>query len=319
MIIVTGGAGFIGSNLVQALNARGRGDVLVVDNLERGEKFVNLADCDIADYLDKDDFMTRVEAGGEFGGKIEAVFHQGACSATTEWNGRYLLRNNYQYSKRLLHYCLERRIPFVYASSAAVYGAGPVFKEGREYEAPLNVYGYSKFQFDAYVRGILPQASSQVAGLRYFNVYGPREQHKGGMASVAFHLNRQWLNGEHLKLFEGCDDYDDGEQRRDFIYVGDAVDVNLWLLDQTAVSGIFNVGTGRSQTFNDVARAVIAWHGAGGIEYIPFPESLRGRYQSFTEADIGALRAAGYDKTFLSVEQGVKLYLDQLNRGRVQP
>lgn len=318
MIIVTGGAGFIGSNLVRALNARGRTDVLVVDNLERGQKFVNLADCDIADYLDKDDFINRVEAGGEFGDKLEAVFHQGACSATTEWDGRYLMRNNYEYSKRLLHYCLARRIPFIYASSAAVYGAGPVFKEGREHETPLNAYGYSKFQFDAYVRRLLPQARSQIAGLRYFNVYGPREQHKGGMASVAFHLNTQALNGEHLKLFEGCDGYGDGEQRRDFVYVGDAVDVNLWLLDHPAVSGIFNVGSGRSQPFNDVARAVIAWHGAGGIDYIPFPESLRGRYQSFTEADIGALRAAGYIKPFLSVEQGVKIYLDQLNHDRVR-
>ncbi|MEK7322112.1 MAG: ADP-glyceromanno-heptose 6-epimerase [Pseudomonadota bacterium] len=316
MIIVTGGAGFIGSNLVKTLNRRGRSDVLVVDNLERGEKFVNLADCDIADYLDKDDFIARIEAGGEFGGKLEAVFHQGACSATTEWDGRYLMRNNYEYSKDLLHYCLERRIPFIYASSAAVYGAGPVFKEGREHETPLNAYGYSKFQFDAYVRRLMPQARSQIAGLRYFNVYGPREQHKGGMASVAFHLNTQILNGERLKLFEGCDGYGDGEQRRDFIYVGDAVDVNLWLLDHSEVSGIFNVGSGRAQTFNDVARAVIAWHGAGEIDYIPFPEQLRGRYQSFTEAEVGALRAAGYAKAFLSVEQGVKMYLDQLNRGR---
>ena len=318
MIIVTGGAGFIGSNLIKALNARGRADVLVVDNLQRGEKFLNLADCDIGDYLDKDDFIVRAEAGREFGGKIEAVFHQGACSATTEWDGRYLMRNNYEYSKTLLHYCLERRIPFIYASSAAVYGAGPVFKEGRDYEAPLNAYGYSKFQFDAYVRQILPRAHSQIAGLRYFNVYGPRERHKGGMASVAFHLNTQLLNGERLKLFEGCDGYGDGEQRRDFVYVGDAVAVNLWLLDQPRVSGIFNVGSGRSQPFNDVARAVIDWHGGGEIQYIPFPEHLRGRYQSFTEADIGALRAAGYAQPFLSVEQGVRAYLDSLNRGRAR-
>ena len=246
------------------------------------------------------------------------MFHQGACSATTEWDGRYLMRNNYEYSKTLLHYCLERRIPFIYASSAAVYGAGPVFKEGRDYEAPLNAYGYSKFQFDAYVRQILPRAHSQIAGLRYFNVYGPRELHKGGMASVAFHLNTQLLNGERLKLFEGCDGYGDGEQRRDFVYVGDAVAVNLWLLDQPRVSGIFNVGSGRSQPFNDVARAVIDWHGGGEIQYIPFPEHLRGRYQSFTEADIGALRAAGYAQPFLSVEQGVRAYLDSLNRGRAR-
>ncbi len=315
MIIVTGGAGFIGSNIVKALNDRGRSDILVVDNLSSGVKFKNLADVEIHDYMDKEDFIARVQSGGKFGAKVEAVFHEGACSATTEWDGRYMMRNNYEYSKALLHYCLDNKAAYIYASSASVYGAGRVFRETREHEEPLNVYGYSKFLFDQYVRRIMPLAKSQVVGFRYFNVYGPREQHKGSMASVAYHLNGQIRDTGNVRLFEGCDGYADGEQRRDFIYVADAVDVNLWFLDNPEKSGIFNVGTGRSQPFNDVARAVIAWYGRGEIEYIPFPDHLRGRYQSFTEADISALRAAGYDKPFKSVEQGVELYMEALNEG----
>ena len=313
MIIVTGGAGFIGSNIVKALNLRGRSDILVVDNLSNGVKFKNLADCEIQDYLDKEDFIAQVKAGGRFGTKVEAVFHEGACSSTTEWDGRYMLRNNFEYSKVLLNFCLDAKAAFIYASSASVYGAGCVFKEIREHEEPLNVYGYSKFLFDQYVRRALPAAKSQIVGFRYFNVYGPREQHKGSMASVAFHLNSQVLDTGKVRLFEGCDGYGDGEQRRDFIYVDDAVDVNLWFLDHPDQSGIFNVGTGRSQPFNDIARAVVAWHGRGEIEYIPFPDHLRGRYQSFTEADISALRSAGYDRPFKTVEQGVALYMEWLN------
>lgn len=312
MIIITGGAGFIGSNLVKALNARGRGDVLVVDNLSNGVKFKNLADCEIRDYQDKEDFLAWVSAGREADEPIDAIVHLGACSSTTEWDGRYMMRNNYEYSKTLLDYCLERRIPFIYASSASVYGAGRVFKEQRDHEAPLNVYGYSKFLFDQHVRRLLPKAQSQIVGLRYFNVYGPREQHKGTMASVAFHLNNQLLAEGRVKLFEGCDGYGNGEQRRDFVYVGDTSAVKLWLLDHPAVSGIFNLGTGRSQSFNDVAQAVLKFHGRGTLDYIAFPDHLRGRYQSFTEADIGALRAAGYDAPFKTVEQGVHEYLSWL-------
>ncbi len=312
MIIVTGGAGFIGSNLVRALNARGRSDVLVVDNLSNGVKFKNLADCEIMDYLDKEDFLSKVAAGHEHAAPVDAVFHLGACSSTTEWDGRYMMRNNYEYSKTLLHYCLDRRIPYVYASSASVYGGGQVFREERQYEAPLNVYGYSKFLFDQYVRH-LPRPASQIVGLRYFNVYGPREQHKGSMASVAFHFNNQLLAEGRIKLFEGCDGYGNGEQRRDFVYVEDVCAAKLWFLDHPECSGIFNLGTGRSQTFNDVARAVVSWHGRGEIEYIPFPEKLRGCYQSFTEADIGALRAAGYTASFKTVDEGVHEYLQWLN------
>ncbi|APG28179.1 ADP-glyceromanno-heptose 6-epimerase [Syntrophotalea acetylenivorans] len=312
MIIVTGGAGFIGSNIVQALNARGRTDILVVDDLTDGTKFANIADAQLADYMDKAEFLEKLEAGDDFGGAIEAVLHQGACSTTTEWDGRYMMENNYRYSKVLLHWCLERSVPFIYASSAATYGGGTVFNEDPRYEQPLNVYGYSKVLFDQYVRRILPTAKSQIAGFRYFNVYGPREQHKGSMASVAFHLNNQLLAEGKVKLFEGCDGYGNGEQRRDFVYVGNVVDVNLWFLDNSKVSGIFNVGTGRSQSFNDVAKGVLKAHDRGELIYVPFPDKLKGRYQSFTEADLTRLRAAGYDGEFLTVEQGVERYMEWL-------
>lgn len=313
MIIVTGGAGFIGSNIVKGLNKRGITDILVVDDLSDGKKFVNLANLQIKDYLDKDTFLKRIQAGDDFQADIEAIFHEGACSTTTEWDGRYMMENNYEYSKTLLHYCLNRGVNFLYASSAAVYGDGTIFKENLEFESPLNVYGYSKFLFDQYVRGI-SKTNSQVVGFRYFNVYGPNEQHKGSMASVAFHLNNQLKENNVVKLFEGCDGYGNGEQRRDFVYVDDVVDVNLWFYDNPKISGIFNVGTGNSQPFNDIAKAVIKHHKKGALEYIPFPEHLKGAYQSFTQADISQLRNVGYDKAFKTVEEGVALYLATINK-----
>ncbi|MCE9883441.1 ADP-glyceromanno-heptose 6-epimerase [Obesumbacterium proteus] len=306
MIIVTGGAGMIGSNIVKALNNNGYSDILVVDNLKDGTKFVNLVDLEITDYMDKEDFIASVVAGDDFG-DIEAVFHEGACSSTTEWDGKYMMDNNYQYSKELLHFCLERQIPFLYASSAATYGLTEQFTEEREFEGPLNVYGYSKFLFDQYVRQILSEAESQICGFRYFNVYGPREGHKGSMASVAFHLNNQINNGEDPKLFEGSDGF-----KRDFIYVGDVADVNLWFW-QKGISGIFNCGTGRAESFQAVADAVVAYHQKGSISYIPFPDKLKGRYQGFTKADTTKLRAAGYDKPFKTVAEGVSEYLAWLN------
>jgi ADP-L-glycero-D-manno-heptose 6-epimerase len=313
MYIVTGGAGFIGSNMVKALNARGISDILVVDDLKDGTKFVNLADCDIVDYLDRNEFLRRVIEGRDFG-RVEAVIHEGACSATTEWDGEFVMNNNFEYSKTLLLWCQSMESPFIYASSASVYGMGPVFSEAREHERPLNMYAFSKFQFDQYLRRYQSALTSQVAGLRYFNVYGPREQHKGSMASVAYHFHQQILSEGSVRLFAGTDGYADGEQLRDFIHVDDAVAVKLWLLDNPHVSGIFNVGTGRAQSFNDVARAVIAHHGRGEIEYIAFPEHLKGRYQSYTQADIGRLRQVGYDRAFMSVEEGVPKYLTWLEQ-----
>jgi len=313
MIIVTGGAGFIGSNLVKALNDKGFTDVLVVDDLTDGIKFRNLVDCQVIDYLDKDDFLQMVKQERNFTENIEAIFHQGACSATTEWDGRYMMENNYAYSKALLHYCLKLKIPFIYASSAAVYGIGENFKEAKENEAPVNVYGYSKYLFDEYVRRFVTEPESLVVGLRYFNVYGPREQHKGSMASVAWHLNQQIQETGKMKLFEGSGGYADGDQRRDFIHVDDVVKVNLWMLEN-GTYGIVNVGTGTSRPFNDVAKAIISWHGKGEINYIEFPVHLKGSYQSYTEADIHSLRKMGYEDDFLSVEEGVKQYLDDLNQ-----
>ncbi|MCI0749909.1 MAG: ADP-glyceromanno-heptose 6-epimerase [Nevskiales bacterium] len=312
MIVVTGAAGFIGSNLVAGLNRRGVTDILAVDDLADGTKFRNLADLDIADYWDKDEFLALAEEN-ELPESITAIFHQGACSNTTEWNGELMMDVNYRYSKVLLHFCQERRLPFIYASSASVYGRGPKFSETYECEQPLNLYAWSKFLFDQYVRRLTSPAAP-VVGLRYFNVYGPREQHKGAMASTVLHFNDQIEKTGECHLFVGSGGYPNGDQRRDFVYVEDMVEMNLWFLDHPEVSGVFNAGTGRSQSFNDVAKAVMAWHGRGRVRYIPFPENLVGRYQSFTEADLTRLRAAGYQRPFLTVEQGVKRYLDWLHQ-----
>lgn len=315
MIIVTGGAGLIGSNIIAGLNARGEKDILVVDHLKNGRKMRNLADLEIRDYMDRNDFLEQVRAGRDFG-PVQAVFHEGACSATTEWDGQFIMRNNFEYSKELLHWCQAVGAQYLYASSASVYGlAEHGFREERACERPINMYAYSKFQFDQYVRSLAGQLTSQVVGFRYFNVYGPREAHKGSMSSTPFHFNNQVLGHGVARLFAGTDGYADGEQQRDFVYVEDCVAVNLWFLDHPDRSGIFNLGTGRAQTFNDVARAVLKWHGHGRVEYIPFPDHLKGAYQSYTQADITALRAAGYEGRFHTVEEGVAKYLDWLNAG----
>lgn len=325
-VVVTGAAGFIGANLVKALNERGISEILAVDNLSKADKFQNLVDCEIDDYLDKQAFLSLVESG-RLEGAVRAVFHEGACSDTMETDGRYMMENNYRYSCALLQFCQDDEIPLLYASSANVYGGGTVFSEAREHEAPLNVYGYSKFLFDQIVRRMWDERTAQIAGFRYFNVYGPREQHKGRMASVAFHFFNQYMNEGQVKLFERAEGYAPGEQLRDFISVQDVVKVNLWCFDHPEVSGIFNVGTGRSQTFNDVAVAVVnACRAAKGeaplnlaelqakgiIEYVDLPQAMRGKYQSFTQADVSALRDAGYKAPFLSVEEGVESYVGYL-------
>lgn len=325
--IVTGAAGFVGANLVKALNERGITRIIAVDNLTKADKFKNLVDCEIADYLDKGEFLERLLCG-HFDGDVEAIFHEGACSDTMETDGRYMMENNYRYSLSLLDWCLEQEVQLLYASSAATYGGSSVFKEERQYEAPLNVYGYSKFLFDQIVRQRLPEAGSQVVGFRYFNVYGPRESHKGRMASVAFHHFNQYRAEGKVKLFEGCDGYANGEQQRDFVYVKDVAKVNLYFLDHPEKSGIFNLGTGRAQSFNDVAVATVnscraaegkpalsleAMVQQGLVEYVAFPEALKGKYQSFTQADLSKLRSAGYGDEFATVAEGVVDYVQFLN------
>lgn len=314
MIVVTGGAGMIGSNIVAALNAAGRSDIIVVDDLTDGTKFRNLADLAIEDYLDKDEFIALIER--EALGPVDVMFHEGACSATTEWNGKFMMEVNYAYSKKLLHFCLNSRIPFLYASSAAVYGGSAEFREEPEFERPLNVYGYSKKLFDDYVRAkVFPTEHSPVVGLRYFNVYGPREAHKGSMASVAFHLFNQVESGQNPKLFGAYDGFGPGEQSRDFIHVGDVAEVNLWLWNR-GTSGLFNCGTGRAEPFRAIADTVIAELGTGEIEFIDFPDHLKGRYQSFTQADMTRLRAAGYNGAFRDVRTGTKDYIAWLKAHR---
>lgn len=332
-IVVTGAAGFIGSNLVKGLNARGYDDIIAVDDLTQGDKFRNLADLKIADYIDAGDFYQQF-ADGAFG-KIEAVFHEGACSDTMELDGKYMMDNNYTLSCGLFRACRTRNTRLLYASSAATYGGSDTFSESPEHEKPLNVYGYSKLLFDQRMRRELgahfENAQTQVAGFRYFNVYGPREQHKGRMASVAFHQFNQFLAEGKVKLFGDYGGYSAGGQMRDFVFIDDVVAVNLWFFDHPEKSGIFNLGTGRAQPFNDVAIAVVnslrkgqnaaplsledAVRG-GMIDYINFPEALIGKYQSYTQADLSALRAAGCQHAFADVKTGVTAYMQWLSGTR---
>jgi ADP-L-glycero-D-manno-heptose 6-epimerase len=300
MIIVTGGAGFIGSNLVEALNAKGVSEILVVDRFADSR---NLANLRISDFMQPDEFRRAIERNA-LAARIEAIFHQGACADTTCDDRAYMMDNNFTFSKEILHFALARRIPLVYASSAAVYGGSIAFAPAPENERPLNLYGVSKLAFDNHVRGLIANSQSVVAGLRYFNVYGPRESQKGKMASMVYQLYRQLRTNGRARLFTGTDGYADGEQRRDFVFVGDVVRVNLALAEGTR-SGIFNVGTGRSRSFNEIAGTIVEQIGAGAIEYVPFPENLAGRYQSFTQADLSGLRDAGYAEKFSGLEDGI--------------
>ena len=330
-IVVTGAAGFIGSNIIKGLNSRGIDDIVAVDNLTIGDKFKNLADLQIADYVDADDFYDLFAEGAY--GQVEAVFHEGACSNTMEPDGKYMMDNNYTLSCELFHACQDQGTRLLYASSAATYGGSDTFSESPEFEKPLNVYGYSKLLFDQRLRRELGQrfesASTQVAGFRYFNVYGPREQHKGRMASVAFHQFDQYQADGKVKLFGEYGGYSSGGQMRDFVFIDDVVAVNLWFLDHPDQSGIFNLGTGKAQPFNDVAISVIntlrkaqnkaplsieeAARG-GLIDYIAFPPALVGKYQSYTQADLSTLRAAGCDHVFADVQTGVEAYMQWLGK-----
>ena len=328
-LVVTGAAGFIGSNIIAGLNARGIDDIIAVDDLRDGDKFRNLVDRRIADYVDASDFY-RDYAAGHYGA-VEAVFHEGACSDTMERDGQYMMRNNYGVSLQLFEAAQAQGTRLLYASSAATYGGSERFREEPACEAPLNVYGYSKLLFDQVMRQRLgPQlqnAKVQVAGFRYFNVYGPHEQHKGRMASVAYHQFHQFRKEGVVKLFADYGGYAAGEQLRDFVFVDDVVAVNLWFFDHPEKNGIFNLGSGRAQSFNDVACAVVNTlrvqdgHTPMGLndivaqdllQYIPFPDALRGKYQCFTEADLGALRGVGCAHQFADVQTGVSRYVQWL-------
>jgi ADP-L-glycero-D-manno-heptose 6-epimerase len=316
VIIVTGGAGFIGSNLVHQLNRAGERDILVVDNFAfdsnlTGPKFLNLAGAEFADYMDKYEFRAALKSGHFESARISAILHQGACSNTLEDDGRYMMDNNFTYSKELLHFALDRKIPFVYASTAAVYGASTDFEEQQKYERPLNVYGFSKLVFDNYVR-FLPSVKSTVVGLRYFNVYGPREQHKGRMASVVHHFTKQLKNTGIINMFEGSGGYANGEQRRDFVFVKDLCRINMFFAGLLPDSPkgpthtVINAGTGEARTFKAVAEALMQVHGPGKIQYVPFPADLKDRYQHYTQANVTGLRTAGYTASFTSLEDGIQ-------------
>ncbi len=310
MIIVTGAAGFIGCNLVKGLNEKGFDNILAVDNIT-DNKLSNLTSIKIADFISPDKFLELLKNNYFANKKIDAIFHQGACSDTTCTDGEFIMANNYQYSKELFDFCAYNNIPFIYASSASVYGAGNIFIEDIKYEKPINLYAYSKYLFDQYVRQNITNSSNQVAGLRYFNVYGPHEEHKGRMASVVLHFHNQLLKNNCVKLFKGTDNYANGEQRRDFIHVDDIVNINLWLLENPNISGIFNAGTGKAASFNQVAQAVINYHGFGEIEYIDFPQDLQGKYQSFTEANMTKLLEQ-FEYKFCDINVGVNKYLNKI-------
>jgi len=318
MIVVTGGAGFIGSNIVKSLNLKGEQEIIIVDDLSNGKKVKNISDLDIYDYIDYLDFKELIKKN-RFK-DVSAIIHQGADSTTTNWDGRHMMNVNYEYSKSILHFCLNNTIKFIYASSASVYGTGKKFLEIRENEKPINMYAYSKFLFDHYVRNQVFSKdlnNNSVVGLRYFNVYGPREEHKESMASTIYHFYNQIIQTGVAKLFSGNDGYDDGEQKRDFVYVKDVVDVNMWFL-QNNESGIFNLGTGKTCTFKKVAETVIDWlkdyDVNGEIKFIDFPKNLIGSYQSYTEADLTLLRKSGYRKNFLSIEEGISDYLSIMHK-----
>lgn len=314
MIIVTGGAGFIGSNLVKGLNENGYNKILVVDNLTSSIKFRNLVNVKFEDYIDKVDFINRIKSGDFDKLNIEAIIHLGACSNTMETDGKYMMKNNYEYSKDLMNFAIDKNIQFIYASSASVYGNGKNgFREETECEGPINMYAFSKFSFDNYVRRKIKNCSNQIVGLRFFNVFGPNECHKGKMASVMYHFYYQLKQDNEVRLFEGINSVKNGEQRRDFVYVKDIVKVILFFMKNSDKKGVFNCATGTAHSYNEVANSLIELNSSGKIKYIKFPEQLLGKYQTYTQADLSNLRNAGYKEEFTTLENAVKDYYKYLS------
>lgn len=310
-VIITGGAGFIGSCVVRTLNDRGISDIIVVDNIANTEKWKNLRNKKYREYIHKSQFLQKLQSGSF--GKIGGIIHMGACSSTTQQDFDYLWMNNVEYTKTLWKYCSDNQIPLLYASSAATYGDGTEgFRDKKDIDVlkPLNGYGYSKQAFDQWA---LKQdvAPVQYVGLKFFNVYGPNEYFKGGMASMAYHGFKQVKENGRIRLFKSCHpDYEDGGQLRDFVYVKDVCDVICFFMEHPQYSGIFNVGTGKAQSFAALAEAV--FHAMGlepEIEYFDMPGELMRNYQYYTEADISSLREIGYSREFMDVEQGVFDYV----------
>lgn len=309
-IIVTGGAGFIGSNVVKRLNELGVDRIFIVDNLNTSEKWKNLVDLTFEDYIHKDEFIEKID---DFKISTRAIIHLGARSSTTEKDVDFLMKNNYEYTKKLATWSIRNNVRFIYASSAATYGDG---SKGFNDEhslipqlKPLNAYAYSKQIFDLWAlkNGVL----DKIVGLKYFNVYGPGEAHKGDMRSMVLKAYEQIKRDGKIRLFKSYNPaYRDGEQMRDFIYVKDAVEMTLFFLERTEINGIFNIGTGIPRSWNDLAKAVFSSLGiTPKIEYIDMPEDIKGKYQYFTKADMGKLKKAGYDKPTFSLEKGVEDYI----------
>jgi ADP-L-glycero-D-manno-heptose 6-epimerase len=320
MIIVTGGLGFIGSNLIKRLNTEGRFDICIIDDFKNGKLIENINDLVISDFI-------QIEQAEEYLKDnikdIEVIFHLGAISDTMCWDGELIVRKNFSFSKMLAKYSKKYEIKLIYASSASVYGIQTVFEEVPQYERPINMYAYSKLLFDQYLRnnGYLNDANLNIHGLRYFNVYGPREYLKGKMASPIFKISNQIINNGNATLFGKYDNYKAGEQKRDFVFIRDIVDVNIWLWKNQILSGVLNIGTGSSVSFNNVANSVLkalsAFGYSGHIQYIDFPEGLIGSYQSYTQAELSKLRQLGYDKRFLTIEEGIELYFQDEKSGLV--
>jgi ADP-L-glycero-D-manno-heptose 6-epimerase len=310
MIIVTGGAGFIGSCVVRSLNEAGRSDIVIVDNISETDKWMNMRNKKYIKYVHKSRFLEELPTYEN----VEAIVHMGAQSSTTERDFDYLWENNFEYTKALWNYCAEKHISFIYASSAATYGDGSLgFNDRMDIDKllPLNGYGYSKQLFDLWVKHQAKSFPAQYCGLKFFNVYGPNEYFKGSMASMVFHGFNQIKESGKVKLFKSCNpNYADGGQLRDFVYVKDICKVIMWLLVNKHVSGLFNVGTGRAQSFAELAEATFhALNLEPNIEYIDMPEKLRGKYQYYTKAEMSKLYDAGYPYHFADVENGVRDYV----------
>lgn len=307
MIIVTGGAGFIGRNLIARLNKIHKKNILVVDNLRNGKKYKNLIGLNILDYVDKTSFINKLLTGSYIN-KIKSIFHQGACTNTCEWNGKYMMDNNYQYSKDLFNYCVQHTIPFIYASSAAIYGKRmhTPYNNNNQPEKPVNIYSYSKYLFDQYVQKKLIHIKSQVCGLRYFNVYGPYESHKNNMASIIYKIYEKITDNKKPILFIGSKNF-----KRDFIHVDDIIDINLWIWKNN-ISGIYDCGTGTPNSFESVANIVLKFFNKKIVQYVPMPHSLKNCYQIFTTANTLQLKKIGYNHSFIKINDGINRYLNWL-------